>query len=204
MLTPDDPDFPSAPAPPPVLGIFVGGEGKRMGHVVKGLLPTRTGRPIVQTLAERFRSVAPAGHVVLLGGQPEFEALTYQRLPDAPPGVGPMGGLHALLLSYSNASRVLTVAGDMPHVSVPMFQSLLTHPLKSALAYARGAELEPLCAAYRPTDALQFVERALAQSQHSVRRLLVAMNAARITLPAGEAHALQDWDTPEDIRRFPA
>ncbi|HEU4533063.1 MAG TPA: NTP transferase domain-containing protein, partial [Polyangiaceae bacterium] len=86
------------PGPAPLVGLFVGGRSTRMGGRPKGLLPTPDGAgPIVLRSA---RLVASLGWpLVLVGEASAYRAVLpgVKAIDDAPAGVGPLGGLGALL-----------------------------------------------------------------------------------------------------------
>src|SRR5262252_6153486 len=76
-------------------GIFVGGRSSRMGGRPKGLLRAPSG----ETVVERWSSIFAALSVpaVLVGQNPAYTSLGIEQLEDAPPDIGPLGGLLALL-----------------------------------------------------------------------------------------------------------
>lgn len=99
----------------PVCGLFVGGQARRMGRVAKGLLPAPdTGEPLVIRLRQKAESLGL--RCVLVGEAPAYAGLGLPMLADDPPGIGPLGGLRALLGAAAGAP-VLALACDLPFVS---------------------------------------------------------------------------------------
>ncbi|MET0344188.1 MAG: molybdenum cofactor guanylyltransferase [Polyangiales bacterium] len=185
-----------------ILGIFVGGKARRMGGTPKGLLPAPdTGEALVVRLA---RIGAEAGlEPVLVGSAEPYAALvpTLRRLPDAPAGIGPLGGLMALL-DASAPAQALAVACDMPFVSRELLVRVATAPLAAdVLAPRTGDRWQPLCARYDAGALRGPVATAIASGVRSFQRLFDALTVATLTLTPDEQAQLVDWDTPEDVSR---
>ncbi|MET0413737.1 MAG: NTP transferase domain-containing protein, partial [Polyangiaceae bacterium] len=83
---------------PVLFGILVGGQSRRMGGTPKGNLDAG-GQSIIARTIELCRALVPASAVerVLLVGDGSAYDVAVPRLADAPAGVGPLGGLCALL-----------------------------------------------------------------------------------------------------------
>jgi molybdopterin-guanine dinucleotide biosynthesis protein A len=178
-------------------GIFVGGVGNRMGRLAKGLMRTAEGTTLIarwQVMLERL-----GVGVVLVGGHLDYARFGLEVIGDEPPGIGPLGGLVALLRRANNAPT-LALACDMPFVSGGLAERLLTSfPEAPILAPRREGRWEPLCARYDPARVLA---GAIGQSRggdHSLQRLLHDAGAVELALAADELGELDDWDTPEDV-----
>jgi molybdopterin-guanine dinucleotide biosynthesis protein A len=188
-----------------IAGILVGGRGARMGGRAKGLLAAPGGG----TLLDRWRSVLkaadPAIDVVLVGRREEYAAVDLPTLDDDPPGVGPLGGLLALLKHAQRAGRehALLLACDMPSVSSALVQRILTAAPAAVVAPrrddAQGGLWEPLCARYEPDRVLPIALRRLADGRHALQPLLVEASATPLSLSRAEAAQMQDWDVPADV-----
>ena len=188
------------------IGIFVGGAGKRMGGVPKGLLRVPDGS---ETLIERLLRVcgraAPGAKLYLIGQASAYGSLGLSVLPDEPANIGPMGGLRSLLVRTlaDASSHALALACDLPFVDERLISALLL-PLSSAarVPVAEG-RLQPLAAAYAPGPTLAAVDRSLALGRHALMQALdqLGEGVERLELDASAALALRDWDTPEDMRR---
>ena len=184
-------------APPfhPLVGIFVGGASRRMGHP-KGLLRTPSGRTIV----ERWQALAaelglPA---VLVGDSAAYGRLGVESVADVRPGAGPLAGLVGLLRTR-DAAEVIAVACDMPHVSAPLLARLAFSPAEAAvLAPVRDGRFEPLFARYECARVLPLAEAQLQTDDFSLQRLLRAAHAQSLELGDDEWPLLADWDEPAD------
>ena len=86
-----------------------------MGGVAKGLLPAPdSGEPLVARLRHKAESLGL--RCVLVGAAPAYAGLGLEMIGDDPPGLGPLGGLRALLRAAAGAP-VLALACDLPFVS---------------------------------------------------------------------------------------
>ena len=153
-----------------VIGIFVGGAGKRMGGVAKGLLnaPASSETLLARLLRICAESV-PEASLYLVGQSPLYASFGLRQLADDPRGVGPIGGLRGLLLQAraDGAERALALACDLPFIDDAMLR-ILSAPLKAA-ARVPSAEgrFQPLAATYAPIPTLAAVERALAAERRA-------------------------------------
>jgi molybdopterin-guanine dinucleotide biosynthesis protein A len=179
-----------------------------MGGIAKGLLASPDGPPIVERWERLLRDL---GHdVVLVGAHEAYAHRSVGRIADEPPGIGPLGGLVALLRRAAG-SRVLAVACDMPFVSRGLVERLAEAPADGPiLAPRRDGHWEPLFARY---DAARVLPLAVSQAQsaqsaqseaaaapgaRSLQRLLDRAGAVELPLSPGEERELDDWDSPED------
>jgi molybdopterin-guanine dinucleotide biosynthesis protein A len=187
-----------------LLGILVGGASTRMRGFPKGLLPspvTRRERTLVEALLAEFRAAAPNGDVVLLGHNAAYDGLHLPFLVDAPAGIGPIGGLRALLLEGKRRQcHVLLCSCDMPFLDRVLLGRLLAEqPAAQALAAKRDGWFEPFPSRFDPGTALERLEPHLAAGRHSLVAFLQAMGASELVLEPGEDQYLRDWDEPSDV-----
>jgi molybdopterin-guanine dinucleotide biosynthesis protein A len=169
-----------------------------MGGQAKGLLRAPDGVAIV----DRWRTVLDSlgVGVVLVGGGTSYAHLGLEQLADAPPGIGPLGGLVALLRRAGSA-RVLALACDMPFVSAGLVERVLrAHPDAVIAAPRRSGRWEPLCARYDAVRVLPLATAQAATTEHSLQRLLNRARAVEIVLSSAQAEELCDWDAPEDVK----
>ena len=181
-----------------IAGIFVGGAGRRMGRLAKGLLEAPGGG----TLVDRWRAVLDevgVARVVLVGRHPAYGSLDLETIDDEPSGVGPIGGL-AALLRRAGGSRALALACDMPFVSAALVERLAAAPEAPVVAPRRNGVWEPLCARYDAAQVLPHARRRIAACEYSLQSLLAEAGAAPLSPEPGDAPQLRDWDVPEDRR----
>ena len=180
------------------LGLFVGGRATRMGGAPKGLLPAPdTGESLV------FRAVRlarEAGLAVCLVGDASAYVSALREVPvvdDDPAGLGPLGGLRALL--RAREGRVIALACDMPFVTLDDLATLRDAPDDADVVAPRRASdapWEPLLARYDCARALPAVDAALAAGERSLQSVLRRLRVTTLALPA---LALTDWDAPSDL-----
>jgi molybdopterin-guanine dinucleotide biosynthesis protein A len=135
----------------------------------------------------------------------ELECAPFQgRVADAPGGVGPLGGLRAVLATAAEhgQSHVTVIACDMPYVTSALLAELREHSSTApVLAARRDAEApwEPMLARYRPAAVLPVLDATLAAGARSFQALFKQLEVARFEAD-GVLAALADWDTPRDVR----
>lgn len=135
------------------IGVFVGGQSSRMGSP-KGLLPMPGAEGVC--VLEHLLSTAERAQmfpVFLVGDASPYAALL-SRLPhevtlldDDPAGVGPLGGLAALLkaCAQTDAAGVIAVACDMPFVQPPQIRALVgAGALEPSAAIITPAPVSPV------------------------------------------------------------
>jgi molybdopterin-guanine dinucleotide biosynthesis protein A len=165
-----------------------------MGGAAKGLLYVGG-----QTLAERLRDVArPLAEVFLVGDASDYADLGLPSLVDRPAGVGPLGGLIALL-EQARGGTALALACDMPRISQRLLASLLDAPPASVVAPRRDGRWEPLCARYDASLVLELAHRHAGEGRRSLQALLDAADAVPLPESDYDPAELTDWDTPEDV-----
>jgi molybdopterin-guanine dinucleotide biosynthesis protein A len=181
-----------------IAGIFVGGAGSRMGGRAKGMMEAPSGGTIVDRWLAVLRSVG-IDRVVLVGQNEAYASQGLEALDDEPAGIGPLGGLCALLRRAGDASA-LALACDMPFVSSALTRRLLAGPNGPVVAPRRGGVWEPLFARYEPTIVLPIARGRVAAGRHSLQGLLAEAGAVELPLEKGDEQLLTDWDTSEDVR----
>jgi molybdopterin-guanine dinucleotide biosynthesis protein A len=189
-----------------VVGIFVGGAGKRMGGVAKGLLeaPSRT-ETLIERLLRVCQEALPGAAPYLVGRCAAYAALRLPQLNDDPAEVGPIGGLRSLLLHAraAGAEQALALACDLPFIDAESLR-MLSAPLTAAARVPfMDGRFQPLAAAYAPIATLSAVDRALARGKQALMAVLQELgpDLERVESDAILAHALRDWDTPNDMAR---
>jgi molybdopterin-guanine dinucleotide biosynthesis protein A len=195
-----------AAAAPPLLAIFVGGKSSRMGEH-KGLLLVPGGRQsILEALVARGRH---AGFdPVLVGDATPYKRLARDvlRIDDDPPGTGPLGGLRAVLdhAARTGGSHIVAIACDMPYVTAEALQEVYGHRSAALVVAPRRdpeSPWEPMLARYDAVRLAGVVAQAIARGQRSFQKLFASIEVDALPLTPAIERALEDWDTPEDVRR---
>jgi molybdopterin-guanine dinucleotide biosynthesis protein A len=178
-------------------GVFVGGAGSRMGGVAKGLLRTSDGMTIIQ----RWRTLLGelGVRVVLVGSAQGYTHLGIPIVGDEPHGIGPLGGL-AALLRHAGEAPALALACDMPFVTGRLVRRLLSaSPEAPIVAPRRDGLWEPLCARYDSPNVLPTVIAMARAGDHSLQGLLRLAGAIELPMVHPDTDELRDWDTPEQV-----
>ena len=179
-----------------------------MGGRPKGLLPAPSGETIVAralALCERAKL-----DVVFVGDATAYTHLApgVPALADEPRGIGPLGGLVALLehASHGGARHAIALACDMPYVTLELLERLIDDAVdgEAAIVAPRRhdghAGWEPLCARYDAARVLPSARARVLRGAHSLQGLLDDAGARELVLDATERDWLRDWDTPDDAR----
>ncbi|MGD8862378.1 MAG: NTP transferase domain-containing protein [Myxococcales bacterium] len=181
-----------------LVGIFVGGQGLRMGGRDKSALPAPDGGTV---LSRWLRVIAEAGieDVVLVGGQGDGPR---PRLADDPPGCGPLGGLCALL-AHAGERPAIALACDMPAVDAALLARLAEASCDAAVLAPRDpatGKWDPLFARYDAPRVLPLARAAVARRELALQGLLRTAGAGELTLSDTERARLLDWDEPGDVQ----
>jgi len=192
----------------PIVGILVGGQGRRMGRIAKGLLE-HEGRPLIERLVDASRrAVAPHEPLptYLVGNADAYVATHLPVLADDPAGRGPIGGVRALLVEAERSQRdAIALAVDLPYMSASLIRRLcFEHAGAAALAPREAGRWQPLFARYRPQPVLAAIDVALASGRTSLQSIFDILDArgdrsVELALSADEASRLRDWDRPSDM-----
>jgi molybdopterin-guanine dinucleotide biosynthesis protein A len=186
---------------PDLGGILVGGRGRRMGGVAKGLLFAPSGETLMARWQRLFTELGWPS--VIVGQHEAYAGTAIERLEDDPPDIGPLGGV-VTLLTRADQGRAIVVACDMPFVSIELLAKLASHPSgAAALAPRRNDLWEPLFARYDAPRVLSAAKTRAHGGEHSLQGLLDAVGTDTLPLESHEWSELDDWDRPEDITRHP-
>ena len=168
--------------------LLTGGASSRMG-VPKATLE-RDGETLANRAARLLQVVCDP--VVEIG--PGYTALT--RVPEDPPGRGPLAALVAGADALGCAGPVVLLACDLPFVTEALLARLAGWPgSDSVVPVDRDGVLQPVCARYSP-DALDHARELLGAGERSFRALLRGPGVTR--LDDVDERELVDVDTPAE------
>jgi len=190
---------------PDCTGVLVaGGQATRLGRLPKGL--ARLGGEAVAARSLRlFRELFGAALVVGDPGGP-YAGLGAEVVPDAIPGKGAPGGIHAAL-GAARTGWVFAAACDMPFLSADAIRFLWDRRGAAPAALVRwGRGLEGLHA-FWSRDCLPTVDLLLRRDDASVADLAAAVGARvieveewRLVDPLGRS--FENANAPEDLARL--
>lgn len=176
--------------------VLVGGNSSRMGRN-KAFLPGQF-RYVLDDVAETVK--AATGNVTLIGNPSLYHELSYPCIPDFRPGMGPLSGLEAALVS-SGSDLNLILACDMPAIDPAHLRSLLEQARVSKAACAATKDVaervHPLCAVYKK-ECLPVIQCRLEEKRLSLKGLLEEVATEYICLPS----AIENINTPQDWTRW--
>ena len=194
-------------APSLLVGLFVGGQGKRMGGVAKGTLRAPGSElSLVERLLVEIRAAVPGAPIALVGEDSAYRALGLETILDDPTGIGPLGGLAGLLAHAERRGErhALALACDLPQLDRGLVVRLAAEAPDAAVVLVKQAETRnPLIARYAVAPARLAATEALQQGRRSLQAVLDRLEpgVVALQLSADEASRLHDWDTPSDIGR---
>jgi molybdenum cofactor guanylyltransferase len=192
------------PIPECTGALVAGGKATRMGGRPKGLL--RVGGEPVAARSLRIFGELFAGAMVVANDPAPYAALGAPVVPDAIPGKGAPGGVHAALAA-APTPWVFTAACDMPFLSSRALRFLWDRRGHAPAVLIRFAgRLEPLHA-FWSRACLPELERRLREGDPSLQALARVVGARvveeeewRRIDPLGRA--LENANTPEDAARL--
>ncbi len=178
--------------------ILAGGTSKRMGRDKR--LIEIGGRSFLQracALVEDTLGRKP----VIVGDNIGDVSESYETLPDALPGKGPLGGLVSCL-RHCNTEWALILAVDTPFLSVEEIEGLIESIADGfdVIAYTSEEGIEPLGALYKVETETFWAER-LEADELSLARGITALRFKTLKIAAG-SRGLFNLNTPEDIAKF--
>jgi molybdopterin-guanine dinucleotide biosynthesis protein A len=182
-----------------LLGVLAGGRGTRMGGRDKGALPAPdSGETLLARLVRLGR--AAGLQPVIVGGQ---GVPGVPLLCDEPAGIGPIGGLCALL-AHAGERAAIALACDLPYLSAELIAKLACAESSAAVLAARdrpSGKWQPLFARYDSPRVLPVLRGAIASGTRSFQSFLRELDVQELALDASEHALLRDWDTPGDLER---
>lgn len=204
-------------------GVLIGGKSARMG-ADKATLPWK-GSTLLETVVRTARQWTD--DCVLLGSAERLpdSLADMPRLPDSYTGIGPIAGLHALLICRRD-TWCLLLSCDVPGVTIQTISALLDHIESdiSVVAYATSPistkptdsnswdtraqpskdhtqpssdRLEPCCALYH-SSILPEVERAITTRRYSLRALIKSVPHTTLPVDPATRTALHNINYPQD------
>jgi len=196
------------PLPAPIqdcTGVLVaGGRATRLGGVAKGLL-LLDGEPLAARSLQLFGRLFAATLVVANDPRP-YAPLGADVVPDALPGKGAPGGLHAALAA-ARTGWVFTAGCDMPFLAEPPIRFLAgLREAAPAVAVVWKGRLEPLHA-FWSRACLPAVDRMVRAGEPSMWKLATAVGARFVSEEEWrsvdpDGRSFENANTPEDVERL--
>jgi molybdopterin-guanine dinucleotide biosynthesis protein A len=182
--------------------ILAGGKSSRMGSD-KAFV--RIGD---ETLLSRALKAAQSlgGEIRIVGDARKFAAFG-RVVEDVYPERGPLGGIHAALVS-SGTELNLMVAVDLPFIAPEFLKYLLARARESnamIMVPQAGGRLQPLCATYRRGFA-EIAEEALARGENKIDALFDRVETrvieeAELVQARFSADMFRNLNTPGDLEQ---
>jgi molybdopterin-guanine dinucleotide biosynthesis protein A len=144
------------------IAIQAGGGSQRLGSD-KALLPL-AGKPLIEHLLMRVGDMGD--DILVTTNRPQdYAFLGIRSVPDPVPGLGALNGLHTAL-NAAHGGSVLVLACDMPFVSRPLLEHLISLASRADVVVpCHEGYFEPLHALYNKQPCLPAIEAALAAGE---------------------------------------
>jgi molybdopterin-guanine dinucleotide biosynthesis protein A len=179
----------------PLAVVLAGGEGTRIGG--RKAFVDLSGRPLIAHVIDRL---APQVSRIAInaGDDPDFAAFGLPLVPDAEPGLGPLGGILAALrwAREEGGQAVLTAAVDTPFLPGDLAERLAAAGARSA--YAETARGPHATTGLWSVDLAASLEQALASGTRKVRDWTRTIGAVPVRF--GDEAAFFNVNTPDDLR----
>ena len=186
-------------------GVLVaGGQARRLGGAAKGFLRVQ-GVPIATRALALFRRLFD--EVLVVANDPgPWSALGAPVVPDAIPGKGAPGGLHAALLS-ARTGWIFTAACDMPFLSEDAIRHMASRRDGAAAVLVEWEKGPEGLHAFWSRDTLPVVDRMLREGNPSMRAIAGAVGARIVTAREWrevdpDGRSLENVNSPDDLRRL--
>ncbi|SFE99325.1 molybdopterin-guanine dinucleotide biosynthesis protein A [Paenibacillus catalpae] len=163
--------------------ILAGGQSRRMGGMMKALLPIGE-QFMIERIRDKMRLLC-GSVTAIVASEEQAKLLSRLKLPsllDTSPGQGPLAALHTAL-EYSRDSALWVSACDMPFVSEAAAACLIDRMEASGSMAAVpeiNGQLHPLQAVYRG-GCLEQAERCLQDGDYSMKGFLKRITYVRVT-----------------------
>jgi molybdenum cofactor guanylyltransferase len=161
------------------------------------LLLRKDGFPQLKYMTDLIAKVT-GGPATVLGPAIRYQHLHLPIVEDTIPDSGPLGGIHAALVS-SEFERNLIVAVDLPNLSIGFLEQLLDSDPEgvAACVIARG---QPLCGVYRRSSCIGPIEEAIGRGMLRVTTFAHRIGAREIDPP--DSHLLENVNTLTDWKTY--
>ena len=184
---------------PPLFGlVLAGGTSSRMQRDKAAL--SYHGKPQLLWAYELLTEFTTATFISVRPDQREDDLRrSLPQIVDRHPGIGPLAGIEAALLSHPKAAW-LVVACDLPFINAATLELLIESRdgtrIATAFRSAHDQLPEPLCAIWEPRSS-ESVAAAIGAGRQCPRKLLINSDARLLDLP--NARALDNVNTSQEF-----
>ncbi len=183
--------------------ILAGGSASRLGGIPKGLLTDRNG---ISILAHSIAELVAAGITEVILSTADAAPYRHLNLPvvaDLHPGIGPLGGIEAILTHLSaRCDAVLLLPCDLPNIArneiLRLVEAHVAQPHRVVVAGTFSGE-HPLFAVV-PLAFLSHISASIAAGRYGVQRLWKELGAKIVTIE--DESRLANINTPEDLEQW--
>lgn len=176
--------------------ILAGGAGRRMGRP-KHDVPLADGRRMIDAVAETLGRVS--ARLVVVGPPGLLEGV--ERVEDLRAGLGPLGGVEALLSSGID-THYLVCGCDQPALTPELLRLLTAGDEPVRALRIEGDDTPQMLPLVVSSSLLSSVTTQLDDGRRALRRWLGRVGVAERRVPRELAAGLANVNTPDDLRRL--
>jgi molybdopterin-guanine dinucleotide biosynthesis protein A len=170
--------------------VLAGGEARRMGGVLKPLLPVG-GVPMLHRVLDAARGAGADPIVVVGPSELDVHIGSARRTQEEPPGGGPVAGIVAGLALCVEADEIAILGGDLPFLTAEAITGLRG---AKASVY-KDERRQPMVTVWRAEE----LQAALAGGPRSMMALLDAVAATDVRWAGQDPPPWYDCDTPQAL-----
>jgi len=181
--------------------ILAGGKARRMGGIVKGMLPIGGRVSLIERLMVHMMRSGVKETVIAANDERPYIRIGCAMVPDRRADAGPLAGIEAALQYFAGRyDAVLCLPCDLPALSWKEMSALVTAFAGTGgpvvFAQTEDAESHPLCAVVR-TDLLDKVSAALDRDERGVHDLWLQLEGTAV--PFDNPNAFVNLNSPDDL-----
>ena len=176
--------------------ILAGGKSSRMGEE-KGLL-LLDHKPFVLHIAEALQPLVK--EIIIVSDQEEYDQFGHRRVEDVFKNTGPVGGLHAGLLS-STTDNNFVISCDVPLITTALLSKLQDSDEEhfDVIQFKLQDKSMPLIALYKKRCAA-ICKKQLETGERRLRKLVASLSTKSIPVDEKEYILVSNINTPEDLK----
>ncbi len=183
--------------------VMAGGFSSRLGQDKTRLSVCGPGSPTL--LEQTVALLGTCTKAVFVSCRAAQDVSPFSAIHDSLEGSGPAGGLLSVLQAVDEA--ILVLSCDLPFMQESLLRRLIAarsrrrpESVMTAFFHKESGKAEPLVAIYEQEARIWF-EKAAAEGQHRLNRIIPEERRTLVPYTSAEAYAFLNLNTPDDLDR---